>query len=154
MRSHRFTKPYNWKNYKFGIVALVGILSIFGILVVGSAKESLQNKQILGVVIGLAAMIIVSLIDYMWIINFYWVLYILSIIMLTAVKLFGENVNGATRWIKVGFIQFQPSELAKIITDHNFLLKFLMEHEEDINDKIYTVEICCPRRYSAGIDLN
>ena len=51
MRSHRFTKPYNWKNYKFGIVALVGILSIFGILVVGSAKESLQNKQILGVVI-------------------------------------------------------------------------------------------------------
>ena len=59
MRSHRFTKPYNWKNYKFGIVALVGILSIFGILVVGSAKESLQNKQILGVVIGLAAMIIV-----------------------------------------------------------------------------------------------
>ena len=71
MRSHRFTKPYNWKNYKFGIVALVGILSIFGILVVGSAKESLQNKQILGVVIGLAAMIIVSLIDYMWIINFY-----------------------------------------------------------------------------------
>ena len=47
MRSHRFTKPYNWKNYKFGIVALVGILSIFGILVVGSAKESLQNKQIL-----------------------------------------------------------------------------------------------------------
>ena len=107
MRSHRFTKPYNWKNYKFGIVALVGILSIFGILVVGSAKESLQNKQILGVVIGLAAMIIVSLIDYMWIINFYWVLYILSIIMLTAVKLFGENVNGATRWIKVGFQNLQ-----------------------------------------------
>lgn len=66
--------------------------------------------------------------------NFYWVLYILSIIMLTAVKLFGENVNGATRWIKVGFIQFQPSELAKILLII-FFAKFLMEHEEDINDK-------------------
>ena len=44
MRSHRFTKPYNLKNYKFGIVALVGILSIFGILVVGSAKESLSEQ--------------------------------------------------------------------------------------------------------------
>ena len=49
MRSHRFTKPYNWKNYKFGIVALVGILSIFGILVVGLslihifAKASYQD---------------------------------------------------------------------------------------------------------------
>ena len=69
--------------------------------------------------------------------------------MLTAVKLFGENVNGATRWIKVGFIQFQPSELAKILLII-FFAKFLMEHEEDINDKF----TCCPRRYSAGIDLN
>ena len=49
-------------------------------------------------------------------------------------KLFGENVNGATRWIKVGFIQFQPSELAKILLII-FFAKFLMEHEEDINDK-------------------
>lgn len=81
-------------------------MSVLGILVVGSAKESLQSKQILGVIIGFTAMIVVSLIDYMWIMNFYWVLYALSIIMLAAVKLFGENVNGATRWIKVGFIQF------------------------------------------------
>ena len=128
MRSHRFTKPYNLKNYKFGIVTLVGILSVLGILVVGSAKESLQSKQILGVIIGFTAMIVVSLIDYMWIMNFYWVLYALSIIMLAAVKLFGENVNGATRWIKVGFIQFQPSELAKILVII-FFAKFLMEHE-------------------------
>ena len=47
MRSHRFTKPYNLKNYKFGIVTLVGILSVLGILVVGSAKESLQSKHFL-----------------------------------------------------------------------------------------------------------
>ena len=121
MRSHRFTKPYNLKNYKFGIVTLVGILSVLGILVVGSAKESLQSKQILGVM------------------NFYWVLYALSIIMLAAVKLFGENVNGATRWIKVGFIQFQPSELAKILLII-FFAKFLMEHEEDINDKFTLIK--------------
>ena len=136
MRSHRFTKPYNLKNYKFGIVTLVGILSVLGILVVGSAKESLQSKQILGVIIGFTAMIVVSLIDYMWIMNFYWVLYALSIIMLAAVKLFGENVNGATRWIKVGFI---PSELAKILLII-FFAKFLMEHEEDINDKFTLIK--------------
>ena len=46
MRSHRFTKPYNLKNYKFGIVTLVGILSVLGILVVGSAKESLQSDRL------------------------------------------------------------------------------------------------------------
>ena len=61
MRSHRFTKPYNLKNYKFGIVTLVGILSVLGILVVGSAKESLQSKQILGVIIGLSLIHILTL---------------------------------------------------------------------------------------------
>ena len=114
-------------------------MSVLGILVVGSAKESLQSKQSLGVIIGFTAMIVVSLIDYMWIMNFYWVLYALSIIMLAAVKLFGENVNGATRWIKVGFIQFQPSELAKILLII-FFAKFLMEHEEDINDKFTLIK--------------
>ena len=59
--------------------------------------------------------------------------------MLAAVKLFGENVNGATRWIKVGFIQFQPSELAKILLII-FFAKFLMEHEEDINDKFTLIK--------------
>ena len=139
MRSHRFTKPYHLKNYKFGIVALVAILSVIGILVVGSAKSSLQSKQILGVVIGMVAMIVVSLIDYMWIINFYWVLYVLSIIMLVAVKLFGENVNGATRWIKIGFLQFQPSEVAKILLII-FFAKFLMEHEEEVSDKFTLIK--------------
>ncbi len=50
-----------------------------------------------------------------------------------------ESVNGATRWIKVGFIQFQPSELAKILLII-FFAKFLMEHEEDINDKFTLIK--------------
>ena len=72
MRSHRFTKPYNLKNYKFGIVTLVGILSVLGILVVGSAKESLQSKQILGVIIGFTAMIVV---DYEFLLGFVCIVY-------------------------------------------------------------------------------
>ena len=76
MRSHRFTKPYNLKNYKFGIVTLVGILSVLGILVVGSAKESLQSKQILGVIIGFTAMIVVSLhVDYEFLLGFVCIVY-------------------------------------------------------------------------------
>ena len=74
MRRIKFRKPYKLKNYRFGLVALVLVLSIIGILVVGSANESYQNKQIFGVVIGLVVMAIVSLIDYVWIANFYWIL--------------------------------------------------------------------------------
>ena len=61
MRRIKFRKPYKLKNYRFGLVALVLVLSIIGILVVGSANESYQSKQIFGVVIGLVVMAIVSL---------------------------------------------------------------------------------------------
>ena len=115
MRSHRFTKPYQLKNYKFALVLSVLALSILGVLVVGSAKASLQGKQLFGVILGIIVMIIVSLIDYMWILNFYWLMYLFTIAILGFVLVAGTNVNGATRWIDLGFTTFQPSELAKIL---------------------------------------
>lgn len=139
MRSHRFTKPYHLKDYKFSLVFLVLALSVIGVLVVGSAKASFQGKQILGVFIGLAAMFIVSMIDYMWIQNFYWLIYIFTVLILGAVLVIGTEVNGATRWIDLGFTTFQPSELAKILLIL-FFSKFIMEHEEDINDKFTLIK--------------
>ena len=136
MRRIKFRKPYKLKNYRFGLVALVLVLSIIGILVVGSANESYQSKQILGVVIGLVVMAIVSLIDYVWIANFYWILYGMSVFMLAIVLIpgIGVYVNGARRWINLGFTNFQPSELAKILLII-FFAKFIMKHEDDLSEK-------------------
>ena len=136
MRRIKFRKPYKLMNYRFGLIALVLVLSIIGILVVGSANESYQSKQILGVVIGLVVMAIVSLIDYVWITNFYWILYGISVFMLAIVLIpgIGVYVNGARRWINLGFTNFQPSELAKILLII-FFAKFIMKHEEDLSEK-------------------
>lgn len=134
MRLPRFTKLYHLKDYKFSLVIAVLAISILGIFVVGSAKAINQPKQILGVVVGLIVMVIVSLIDYVWITNFYWLIYVFAIAILGAVIPFGESVNGAKRWINLGFTTFQPSELAKILLII-FFAKFIMEHEEDLNDK-------------------
>ena len=136
MRRIKFRKPYKLKNYRFGLIALVLVLSIIGILVVGSANESYQSKQILGVVIGLIVMAIVSLMDYVWITNFYWILYGISVFMLAIVLIpgIGVYVNGARRWINLGFTNFQPSELAKIFLII-FFAKFIMKHEEDLSEK-------------------
>jgi len=128
----RFTKPYRLKDYKFTLVISVLALSILGVLVVGSANESYQNKQIVGLVLGLAVMAVVSLIDYVWVLNMYWLIYGFSILSLLLVLFIGDEVNGATRWIDLGFTTFQPSELAKILLIL-FFAKFLMKHEEDIN---------------------
>ena len=134
MRLPRFTKPYRLKDYNFTLVFLVLALSILGVLVVGSARDIYQGRQIIGVVIGLVAMAVVSLMDYEWILNFYWILYGIAVLSLALVLVIGQEVNGATRWINLGFTTFQPSELAKILLIL-FFARFIMRHEEDLNDK-------------------
>ena len=115
------------------MVALVFALSVLGIFVVGSAKESLQNRQIFGVIIGLSVMAAVSLFDYIWILEFNWIIYLVAIGSLGSVLLIGQTVNGAKRWINLGFTTFQPSELAKILLIL-FFSKYIMDHRENINE--------------------
>ena len=134
MRLPKFTKRYHLKDYKMNLVILVVALSILGVFVIGSAEPDNQSRQIIGLVIALTAMVVVSLIDYVWLMDFYWLIYGFVILILGAVLIIGTEVNGATRWINLGFTNFQPSELAKILLIL-FFAKFIAEHEDDINDK-------------------
>ena len=79
---------YHLRDYKFSLVALVTAISIIGIFVVGSAQASVQGKQALGVILGTIAMVVISLIDYKWVMNWYWPLYGLNIVLLLAVHFF------------------------------------------------------------------
>ena len=124
---------YNIRDYKISLVFLVTLISLVGILMVRSARPDLMNRQIMGVCLGLIVMFIISFIDYKWILNLYWPLYALNIVMLLAVLVFGTKVNGARRWLNLGFTQFQPSDLTKILMIL-FFAKFLMEREQKIKE--------------------
>ena len=134
MKFLKITKPYRLKDYKFSLVILVLAISCLGVLVIGSANEAYQGRQITGLVLAIILMVVVSLIDYVWIANFYWIMYLLSVGMLALVLVIGETVNGAKRWIDVGFTNFQPSELAKILLII-FFARFIMKHEEDLSSR-------------------
>lgn len=126
-------RQYRLKDYNFRLIIWVIALSVVGILVIGSAKESVQTKQIAGLILGLVVMVLTSLIDYSWVLGFYWLSYFVGIGLLAAVLLAGENVGGATRWIRVGgVLQFQPSDVVKILMIA-FFAKFFSKHEEDIS---------------------
>ena len=71
------------------------------------------QKQGLCALIGLGAMVITSRIPPEFWLKWAWWLYGISIVFLLSVLLFGQSVNGAKRWINIGGIQFQPSEIAK-----------------------------------------
>lgn len=128
-----FLKKYNLKDYKFILVISVVLLSVIGILAVGSALPSAQPKQIAGVMIGIIVMLVISLIDFEWVLNFYWVIYAINIILLLCVKFFGVNYNGAQRWIDLKFTTLQPSDLTKIFLIL-FFAKFLMKHENRMKE--------------------
>ena len=109
-------KQYKLRNYHFQLVVSILVLNIIGILIIGSAKHSVQKMQILGCIIGMVAMVIVSLMDYSFILRFTWLYYIGIIVLLGLVMTgIGDSAGGAQRWIDFGGFRFQPSELAKII---------------------------------------
>nr|WP_294530028.1 FtsW/RodA/SpoVE family cell cycle protein [uncultured Blautia sp.] len=125
-------KQYKLRFYNFRLVLLLIAISSIGVVLVTSARADLRNKQLVGLFLGLIVMVVLSLIDYSWILNFQWIMYGANIVMLLGVRLFGSNAGGATRWLQIGGFRFQPTELSKIIIIL-FFAKFFMDHEEDLN---------------------
>ena len=125
-------KQYKFRFYNFRLVILLLCISTIGVLLVGSAAQELRSRQIMGVVLGVVVMAIVSLMDFSWILNFYWLLYIFNIVMILGVRLMGSTAGGATRWIEIAGFRFQPTELSKILLIL-FFARFFMDHENDLN---------------------
>ena len=125
-------KMYSIKDYRFRLCLYVISVTVIGILVIGSARESVQDKQILGLMLGLAAMLVLSLFDYSFLLKLAWPMYFGNIALLTAVIIMGKGSHGATRWIEIAGIRFQPSELSKIVIIL-FFSYFFMRYQEQIN---------------------
>ena len=64
------------------IIIFLLAISVIGIVLVGSAREDLKSKQLVGVILGLIIMVILSLMDYSWISNFQWIMYGANIVLL------------------------------------------------------------------------
>jgi cell division protein FtsW len=125
-------RPLGRKRQRIGhidypIVLMVGLLCAFGLVMVFSASYYYaQNtasvgydgyyfirKQAMYLAIGFPLMLLVSLIDFRKLEKFKVIAILLSIILLVAVLAFGQETNGAKRWIVVGGQSIQPSEIAK-----------------------------------------
>ncbi|MGN0382642.1 MAG: FtsW/RodA/SpoVE family cell cycle protein [Eubacterium sp.] len=132
-------KRYQYKHIDFRLVVYLLSLSILGIMVIGSASASAdgyQQKQILGLIIGIIVMITISLIDYKFILKFYWIIYAINIIMLLCVTFFGSYHMGAKRWIDIGSQQLQPSEFTKI-----FIILFFAMYIQKFRAKLNTFKV-------------
>lgn len=119
------TKNLSNKQIDFILLLDVLIMLALGIVMVMSASSPTSlsengnsykyvEKQAISAVIGLVGMFIISNIDYKIYKKFDKFIYIVVILLLASVAVVGTEDGGAKRWIDLGFINFQPSELAKI----------------------------------------
>jgi rod shape determining protein RodA len=109
------TQTIDWTLY-----LLVIILTVFGILVIYSISYSgtgvnFFKGQIIFAIIGLILMVVFSLIDYRYFKEISVYLYVVGILLLIAVLIFGKVAYGASRWIDLYVFQLQPSEVFKFV---------------------------------------
>lgn len=127
-------------------LALFGAMMVYSASAMMSMKESAENsqftyffKQLIFVLIGIAAMLIVSRLDYRVFNNKYVIIGILALTLIALLAVFGFSpINGARRWIRFGGFSFQPSELAKVALPM-FLAWFLTKNEKTVTELKSTV---------------
>ena len=122
----------NLKKYDLKLVIMTVTLAVIGTFAIGSAEESLQSKQMAGVIAGVVAMLLVSFLNYSWVLKMNWLMYIANLGLLLAVYFLGDDSHGAQRWFEIGSLRFQPSETSKILLIL-FFAQFIMRYREKLN---------------------
>jgi rod shape determining protein RodA len=106
------------------------LLAALGLAVLYSAGDQqmvLVQKQMIRLAVGFGAMLLLAQIHPDHLRRWSPALYLLGILLLLAVMLFGEHGKGAQRWLDLGVIRFQPSEMFKL-TLPMMIAWFLAEH--------------------------
>jgi cell division protein FtsW len=113
------------RYFDYGLLFIVIFLVCFGLVMLYSTSSYeaqvdfddgawYLKKQLRATLLGFVAMILISKIDYhVW--QYFWLIgYIVAMGLGVLVMLVGENRQGAKRWLDIGGMSLQPSEIAKI----------------------------------------
>ncbi|OIO90399.1 MAG: rod shape-determining protein RodA [Anaerolineae bacterium CG2_30_64_16] len=109
-----------WRRFDWPLLALVLLLSGYGILMIASA---LSGNQVLAVwpwrqagflLIGMILLFLVAVIDYRLLGSLVYPLYLLMLLALVVLTVAGTVSGGAQRWLALGDFLLQPSELIKL----------------------------------------
>ena len=118
----------------------VGLYSIYQSDVHKAKPSSLFTSQVLGIGLGLGVFIVLLFIDYQFICKFAW-LYYIGINGLLLLTLRSKPINYVRRWITLGEIQFQTSELAKVVMI--IVISYLCNKLKNRMNKFYVFFILC-----------
>ena len=84
-------RTFSFKKFDYLLVALVVCLNYCGLLAVRNAAPELYGKQQIGLGLGIVLMLLISVVDYHFVLKFHWVAYALSIALLVLVLFSGST---------------------------------------------------------------
>ncbi len=97
----------------FGLVMLYSTSSYYGFTRFDDSAYYLK-KQLFATSLGIIAMFVISIIPYQWWMKFASLGYIVAFGLCVLVIFVGREAKGQSRWLQIGPLSFQPSELAKL----------------------------------------
>ena len=105
-------------HLSWGLILLVCAIAAIGVMLLysagGGSWEPWASRHAVRFGIGFIIMLTIALVDLRVWLRLAYPLYAVMLVMLVGVELMGQIGKGAERWINLGFIQIQPSELMKI----------------------------------------
>ena len=131
-------KQYDWRRYNFSLLIVVIILCVCSAYFVKFAMgeedgASYFKRQIIAMIAGIMISVFISIMDYSRICDFVIIYYILGTLMVAATRLSPLGTNMGTdsyRWLKLPGVNFQPSELCKIIVILTLAVFFVKMQEK------------------------
>lgn len=119
MIDRRLLEHFDWVLFGLTLVlGGIGILTLYSAATanvdIAGVKGPVYLKQCYWLAIGTGVMILLALFSYRWLNRLALPIYLVSIGLLVAVLFVGKEVSGSQRWLIVGPVSFQPSELVKI----------------------------------------
>jgi rod shape determining protein RodA len=124
------------KNLDWAFIALIVTVACIGFTALYSAAggnfEPWAENQMQRFSVIFFGMLIIALIDVRWWFKFAWWLYGIGFILLVYVEIMGHIGMGAQRWINLGFMKLQPSELMKVALVLTLARYFHAATSEDI----------------------
>jgi len=113
---------HKFKKLDWGIIALLLLFMCISTMIVHSATSydpryaSYDTKTVIFYSIGLAVVLLMSLIDYRLLLKGWYIWYGIGLVLLVLVFFLAKEINGARSWFELpGGLQFQPAEMVKIV---------------------------------------
>ncbi len=120
------------------LMALAALLLGYALLVLASASPERLASQALNMLVALVVMRLVAQVPPQKMMHFALPVFVIGVLLLIAVALFGDISKGARRWLNIGFMRIQPSEIMKIAMPL-MLAWYFQRHETTLRLREYAV---------------